>query len=313
MATIPEQLKEMGFGCDMNTFTGYRMIDGFGFTIKLDTVNRMYTLSVPCAVHSQGEAAQLDEAARMRLNDPQNSLKNAGYDGRTLTLVYFTKNMVLKVSDSLGGVLNICMELIRQFNAVPICSQCGRADSLSIYGLEHNVRCLCPHCFSEIQSNISKKNKAQNEIAENVPLGVLGAVMGGVAGAVVWLLFSLMGKIVFAAGMAAAVLSFYAYRWLARKVSRPGLVLSLVIGFVMMLIGMYFAIGMDVFFGLKDIGHQVSFGEALGLIPDYIRLNLGAVLFNNFFGVFTYFAGAVICILQYRNDRKIKGRAVMLA
>lgn len=313
MATIPEQLKQFGFGYDVLSQKGYRVIEGFGFIVHLNISDKMYTLRVPCAVRSPEEAAQMNGAVEAYLRNPQYSLKSAGYDGRMISMCYATKNMVLNLSDNLGTLVELCMNTIRQFNAVPVCGSCGRADNLSVYGLENRVECLCPQCFSDARSKISEKVREQSERVENVPLGVVGAVMGGAAGAVIWLLFSLMGKIVFVAGMAAAVASFFAYRRLAKKVSKLGLILSLVIGFVMMLIGMYFAIGLDVFNGLKDIGAPVSFGEALKLIPDYIRLNTGAVLFNNIFGVLTYIGGAVICVMQYRNDNKIKGRAVLLA
>lgn len=65
-------------------------------------------------------------------------------------------------------------------------------------------------------------------------------------------------------------------------------------------------------YAFKSIGVDISFGDALKMMPEYIRMNIGAALFNNIFGVLTYIGGAVICVIQYINDIKVSGRAVML-
>ncbi len=313
MANYPMQFQSIGFGMDNLTGTAFRKIDGFCFTVKIDVNGNMYTVSVPCAVHSEEDAQNLNAAMRRYADEHQKTVKSAFYDGREIYICCRSKDLVMKVSEGTREAVELCMYYIRQYSAVPVCSACGRPAELNIFALENKVSVLCEECFSDAQRQIAGETAAKAAAHENIPLGVIGAVLGGLTGAVLWVLFSLMGKIVFVAGALSALAGYFAYKKLGKKISKKSLVLSLLVSFVFLLAGMYFAIGVDVFQSLKNSGIDISFSEAFRWIPDYISLNAGAVLFNNIFGFISFLAGAALCVVQFVNENKMKNRAVRLA
>ena len=312
MAGYQTQLQSVGFSFDTLTVAGYRKIDGFCFTVKIDTNGKMYTVQVPCAVPREESVRELNDGLQQYAAEHRRTVKSAFYDGRMISICYQSKEIVLNVANGVKEAVDVCMYYIRLLGASPVCSVCGRTIPADIYAVEHQVMPLCADCFLQEQRKLTGKVRAEADITENIPMGFIGALLGGLAGAVLWVLFSMMGKIVIVAGALAAVAAYFAYQKLAKKMSKKGLILSLAIGLVMLLAGMYFAIGVDVFQGFKDAGYAVNFSEAFELIPDYIAWNVGAFLFNNIFGLVTYLAGAGICVAYFINNNKMKNRAIKL-
>ncbi len=311
VATYPTQFRNIGFEMDTPTTTGYRVVDGFGFTVKVEDA-RMYTLRVPCAVRTEQDAQAMNEALKAYERQNFRTIKNASYDGRMICIRYIGQEMLLNIEGTVGPLIDLCMETIRRFGAVPVCARCGRTGDLGMCGLHYSVEDICSHCFEKAKGDSVRRQREEDEKVENMPFGLLGAALGGLGGAVLWIVFSFMGKIVLAAGVVSVLAVYYGYKWLAKKVSYLGLGIALALGFVLLLTGMYFAMGIDIHRALNDAGIPLNFGEALGLMPDYIKENLGVVLFNNIFGVFSYIAGTVICVILHKNSKKVSGRAVRL-
>lgn len=74
-------------------------------------------------------------------------------------------------------------------------------------------------------------------VSHNRALGVLGALLGALAGSVVWIILFQMDILASFAGMVIIFGAIYGYRWLAKGMDRTGVVLSLVIS----AIGVFFA------------------------------------------------------------------------
>ncbi len=313
MADYPTQFQSIGFSFDSLTATGYRNTDGFCFTVKVDVAGKNCTLDVPCAVHSPEEAHKLNEAVQNYVSEHKRTVKSGFYDGNRLMLCYLARGLVPDVSGDTKEAFDFCMYHLRLYRAVTVCSHCGQAKKTGIYALENHLSSLCAGCFYEEQWQIARKTEEYDAKTENMPLGMVGAMAGGLLGAVLWVLFSMLGKIVVMAGVLSAVSGYFAYKKLGRKISKKGLVLSLAVSFVFLLAGMYFALGADVFRIFRDAGYDISFGQAFQWIPDYVSDNLGTVFFNNIFGLIAYIGGAVICVLQFHTENKIKNRAVRLA
>ena len=313
MATFMKQFQSIGFGLDQQTVTGYRKVDGFCFTVRIDVNRKMYTVSVPCAVHREEDARNMNAAFQQFAAERKKTVKSAFYDGRQISICYQSKELTINIIDGTKEAVDACMYYIRQYSAVPICPVCGRAIDTNIYAVENAVNAMCGDCFLNAQRKVSDSSSSEQRRVENVPLGIVGAILGGLAGAVLWVLFSLMGRIVIIAGALSALAGYLLYKKLAGKISKKGLILSLVIAFIFLLIGMYFAIGLDVMNGVREYGVHLSLAEAFRWIPEYVSENTGVVIFNNIFGIVSFLAGAGISAAHYQNENKMKNRTIQLA
>ncbi len=312
MATFNTQLQTIGFAYDWMTGTGYRKIDGFCFTARVDVNAKMYTVNVSCAVPTEESARILNDGLRQYAEQHKKTVKSAFYDGRHISLCYQNKDLVMNIAEGVREAVDVSMYYIQQLGARPICRKCHQVRDTDLYAVEKMVTALCPDCFLTEQQKMEGHTAAESIVTENVPLGLLGALLGGLGGAVLWVLFYLLGKIVIVAGALAAMASYFLYKVFAKRMSKKGVFLSLGIGLVVLLAGMYFAIGVDVFQEFQRAAYPISFSEAFDIVPEYISWNLGVVLFNNIFGLITYLAGAGICLAQFYTDNKTKNRAVRL-
>ena len=313
MAGYPEQLKSIGFGLDTLTQTGYRKADGFCFILKMDVAEKNYNLSVACAFNVAEDAQKLREELQSYVNENHKTVRSGSYEGNRLLICYRSREILPDVATGTKSAFDFCMNFFRLSSAVPVCGCCGQPRELKIYALENQVGALCEECFYSEKRKVTGKNTEYDEKTENIPRGVVGAMAGGLLGAVLWVLLSFFGRIAVLAGFVSAIAGYYAYKKLGVRMSKKGLVISLAVSFVLLLAGMFLAVAIDVYRGFIDAGYAVSFTEAFQYIPDYISWDFGAFMFDNIFGIISYIAGAAACVGLFISEKKMKNRVECLA
>ena len=143
MAGYQTQLQSVGFSFDTLTVAGYRKIDGFCFTVKIDTNGKMYTVQVPCAVPREESVRELNDGLQQYAAEHRRTVKSAFYDGRMISICYQSKEIVLNVANGVKEAVDVCMYYIRLLGASPVCSVCGRTIPAHIYVLDNKVLHLC--------------------------------------------------------------------------------------------------------------------------------------------------------------------------
>ena len=105
---------------------------------------------------------------------------------------------------------------------------------------------------------------------------------------------------------------YFGFKVLGKKMTFKGLVISLVVSLVFLVGGMYVAMGIDMFNAFKEYG--VGFSEAFELIPYYLSDpdSTGEIIYNHIFGFLTFILGAVCCVAQYFQEKKVKNRMIKL-
>ncbi len=323
MANFQQQFEAMGYKYDKLTSVGYNNVNGFYFTVCVAPDGKQYTVSVSFALPDANAAGYFNQALGQFLAERKKTIISGVYANNRLDLCYKFKGLAPDVTEGVKEATDACMYFFNQFRAVPACSCCGRPNGTSLYAMEKNISALCSECFVSERSRISTKNRDIDETKENVPLGIVGSVLGALVGAVIWVLMSVLGRIVWAAGLASGVLSFFGYKRFAKKMTRKGLIISLVLGFVILLAGMYCAFAIDVYNAENDYlteyntyfsdyldgpREYISYFDALALVPEYFVYDVGTAIYNNIFGIIGYVVAAVGCIATTMFDKKTKNR-----
>lgn len=312
MASYQKQFERIGFGYDTLTAKGYNKINGFCFTVSPEPNTKNYTVSAACRPADENDAAPMRQMIQQFASERSKVIKNAVFDGRQILIVWYIADIVPDITKCVNDSVNFINYCINQFGCVPCCSSCGNESSSNIYVIENNIAALCENCFYHTQSQLAGNMYRENQIITNYPLGVLGAVLGGLGGAALWIVTSLLGKISMVAGAFAGIFGYFGFKKLGKKMTLPGLIISLAVSFVFLLAGMYFAIGVDIFNAVKEYG--LTFSDAFELIPVYLTDPdaTGEIIYNHFAGFITFILGAVCCIFQYHNDKKVKNRMIKL-
>ena len=328
MAGYNEQFRAVGYSYDELTVTGYGKINGFCFTVKIDAGNRLYTLRMPCRIYNEADKDKLNKELQLFVSQRKSWVRSAIYIKNVIVMVFQMTGMSADITKGVKEGTEACLYYARQYGAVSSCQSCGNVVETDIYAIEDEVSALCFNCFSGAHGKMAEKSYNEQNTAENVPLGIIGAILGGLTGAVIWILFSLMGKVVMIAGGLSCLAGYFGYKLLAKKMSKKGLAIALVTAFVMLIAGMYFSFAIRVYnahnksidewnisyaeFYDNETVPKISFSEAFGLVPEYFSDNIGVIIHDYAFGVFIYIAMAVVCVAQYLRENKLKNRAVRL-
>lgn len=316
MAKYKEQLQAMGFGYDDVTSVAYRKINDITFIVWANTASKEYNVTAACRPRYDNLIDGLRTALNQFASQRRNMLKTAFFEGKQIHICY---QLISDIPKVVNDAVNFIMYCVNQFECVPCCSICGKFDAVDVYSVESNVSALCTECYGTLQNNIAKNILADSSTQTNYPMGILGAILGSLAGAVVWLLFSLMGYIGYIAGFISGFGGIMGFKWLGKKMSTRGIVVSIIISFVFLFLAMYIAVGIDLYNQFEAEGlvelYGLTFKDALDFIPDAIQLDseyAGTVVYNNIFGVIPFILSVVICVVGLKSEGKVKNRSMKL-
>lgn len=313
MANYKNQLEAMGFRYDDLSAAGYNKINQISYIVRINAASQEFTVSAACRPLDENNIPALSAALNTFMAERKKMLKTAVFDGKQIVICY-----QLGLSTNIGQYVNDAVQTImfyiNQFNCVPCCNHCGQLISTNIYTIENSVTAICEDCFASCQRNISQNIQTDAETITNYPMGTLGAVLGGLLGAVIWIVFSLLGKISVWAGLFAGSAGIYGFKWLGKKITPAAIVISVIVSLGLLVTGMYIAIGIDLHQELSSYGYDVSFSQALEFFPELMEDPdyRGAIIYNNVWGFVTYALAAVITAIQVNKEKKVKNRAFQL-
>lgn len=315
MASYKKQLQALGYKYDENNkygLAGYTKINGFSFFANIMPGSETLIVSSSCKPQSENGFIELNKYLQQFSVDRKKTVNFAYFKNNTISISYrmgIASNITKYVKEATDAI----MYFAGQCGCIPVCHSCGQPVNTDFYSIGGETLSLCSECFSQKQGNIMAKAQTEAETVTNFPLGILGAALGGLIGAVLWIIFSMMGRIVFLAGIAASVGGFIGFQKLGKKMNVAGLIVSTLISLLMLGAGMYFSLGIDVYNAFKET-YEISFSQAFSFIPfvfedPEIR---SAVIHDWVIGLITFIIPVIIFVLQFFHEKKVKNQALRL-
>ncbi len=117
------------------------------------------------------------------------------------------------------------------------CYICSDNKITSSYALSQNAFQLCDNCCTEFANKVNQSVTAQEEKKEKVALGVIGAILGSLVGVASIIIFSQLGYVSAFSGLIMAVGTLKGYEILAGKITKKGIVISLLLMIIMTVVG----------------------------------------------------------------------------
>ena len=211
--------------------------------------------------------------------------------GCTVVPQYVTLNYTegAKKSDITEAVLAFIISKLTEKNihGAGFCPHCGQPlESGERVKIRGNVYIMHRECVEELVSQVqSKENKADE--TGSTGLGLIGALLGGIAGSIPWTFVSYFGWFSAWLGFLIAICASKGYDMFKGKQSRA----KIAIVAVSTVVGVLFAEIATVTFDIID-QYQMGLGEALDLFvqnllfnPEFVRAIIGEVLFGLLFAV----------------------------
>ncbi len=143
-----------------------------------------------------------------------------------------------KRKEALTEVLGVLLSFMREKGFAPCCSNCGKTvEEVGGYRAGGQYMHLCPDCEGVVRTSFQNEGFKRDSKKENLAAGIVGALLGSLLGVVCVILLSQMGYVAALSGVVMAVGVLKGYELLGGKLTRRGIVVSVIIMLIMTYVG----------------------------------------------------------------------------
>lgn len=285
----------------------YGQRDGYELIIFPEQTNYPYMLTV--AVSAQRPAGTLTKDECKQFKRENKTVSRLTQNGTTIkmALKHYPKQEVLR--ENLNLSIQALTYFLHQGGFRNCCQVCGKDDPSACFvsgGYMH----LCPDCFGRIQHDTTMVDSQKQSKHENVVGGIVGALLGSLLGVLSIVIFSQLGYVAAVSGVIMAVCTLKGYEMLGGKLTKKGIVISVILMILMTLVGdrVDWAIAL-----MKEV--DVDFISAYRAIPQLLKEEIidmstyvGSLLMQYLFVLL----GAVPTIISTLKNHRVQGRTYRL-
>ena len=122
-------------------------------------------------------------------------------------------------------------------------------------------------------------------VRENILLGIIGAVLGVLLGAALWVFLGRIGFIAGIAGYAIVFCGMKGYELLGGHLSKGGIILCIILSFLAILAAEFVSLGITVHAELGEM-YSLSMADSFRMVPELLKESqlIGAVAKDLIFG-----------------------------
>ncbi len=312
MKSYKTQFEEMGFRYDELSGTGYKSINGVAYTVMLMPAKEQLVLTAYCVIHNSEMQTHMKNALAQYADNHRNIAMQTEFDGSKIVIVQ-KMEMMSQLIGMITDNINAVNYYISQFGGVPCCARCGRAQETALYIVRTGIVPLCLSCARETEVELSKSAVHEAVTTPKYGPGILGAVLGGLIGAAVWVACSMMGYIGYFAGAFGAAAAYGLYKKFSGKMTLAGLLISLITSLLLLAGSMFLAASIDVYNELQVYGNY-SMAEAMQMLPLLLEDGeyMGTLVYNNIWGLVVYLASAGVIAAMFHTEGQTRNRFVRL-
>ncbi len=154
-------------------------------------------------------------------------------------------------------------------------------------------------------TTIETKKKSK----ENVFLGIIGAFIGSLCGAILWYILYQMGVLAALSGAVGTFAAIYGYIILSKDCTKKGIVIAIIFSLLALVFAWYFCIATDIFnvykeyYALGQIDQKLTFGEAFKQVPTFMAEPeiAGAYFKDLIIGIIFAIVGSIQPITSFKD------------
>ena len=304
----PEELQAIasGLGLQFDEESGsiYGVQSGYLLLLHEADVKNQFRLSV--SVSLNGNPADSEENELVWDDFKSESLPNLSTLSINQYIVVKGAMRKSKTIEKLQTLIRDFVDFLESHHFVQVCGYSGQEGPVSLYQLGESVFIINEESYQFLKSNLQIEMDSYHSQKENVLLGTIGALLGALIGGAVALFIARLGYVAVAAGLVLGICTIKGYEMFARKLSRKGILISVVLMVVTVFLVNQIDLAMEV---VAQLGVEFAYAFrvvneliASGEYPDNYFFNLGML------AVFTL-VGAGISISSVWSSHKTKGTA----
>lgn len=234
-----------------------------GYDIMVYAANTSYPYILTVAVNAKSSTGVLEKTDAKQFAKADKTVVSLNQEGNVVKMVLRNMTNQRKLGENLVNGIRTLTSFLRGRGYVPCCQFCGQSEmETTAYEIGGDYMQLCPDCAGRLRQNISLATKQKQQKGENMVGGIVGALLGSLIGVVCIVLFGQMNRVAAISGVIMAVCTIKGYEMLGGKLTKKGVVVSVVMMVVMTYIGSCLDWGVTI---AREL--EVDFFTGVNLIP----------------------------------------------
>jgi len=280
-----------------------------GYKLCLIPFNESYRFTLKLSLKQENE---LPDANKLKeVVSQSKSIVECTVQGHQVFYVLKTGMTVNKSREKLQEVLALITQFLATHHFQNCCQNCG-LEGEAIYNVAGTPVICCEGCFQEYSEALQANEQAKNQKKENLVAGLVGAFLGSVIGVIAIIVLGQLGYVAALSGIVLAISSLKGYELLGGKLSKQGIVGSVVIMIVMVYVGMR----LDWSISVASYYPEADVFTAFRILPQLLRE--GYLETNAYYGnlamlyLFTALGG-IPTIVNVMRNRKLSSESYKLS
>ena len=183
-----------------------------------------------------GEPLTQDDCRQFR-KEHKPAVRSLVQQGTLLTMAIRPGSRAERLQQDLRDGLSALTGWLRAGGFRPCCQSCGKSVDTAVCVVGGARVHLCPDCFDAVRQDTARRETVRAQQPENVAGGLVGAVLGSLAGVLCIVLLSRLGLVAAVSGLVMAVGTLKGYEKLGGRLSTKGVVLCMALMLVMTYVG----------------------------------------------------------------------------
>lgn len=226
---------QAGLAVDLTCSVIHGKRDGFDVTLFAPNTSYPYMLQIQVSALRPAGVLTNDELRELRR--AHKSIRAVRQKGSVLAVSLKQSMWPKKVAENAVASVGLVLAFLRThgfYNACQMCGKPGQADGCVVGG---EVMNLCPACYALVQQGKQMESEKLANTRENVPAGIVGALLGSLAGVVCIIVLSQLGYISVISGLVMALCALKGYELLGGKLTKVGATVTFVLMLIMTYVG----------------------------------------------------------------------------
>lgn len=214
----------------------YGKMDGFDVAIYAAQDRYPYLLTVHTAAKS-ASGGMMDKNAVKEFVKGIKMIRGISQEGNHITISLANEPRRSRLQEELPAAIRQALSYLRSQGLVPCCSLCGKEEEVATILAGGGYYHLCPDCETMMRGNLATLTQQKQQKRENIVGGIVGALLGSLLGVLCIILLSQLGYVAALSGAVMAVGVLKGYELLGGKITKKGVVISVLIMLLMTYLG----------------------------------------------------------------------------
>lgn len=242
----------------------YGNYNGYDIAIRYDYTSMLYNIYL--CVKGKENIDKLNE-----LLSKIDKYAIAKYKNYNLTITESCDNHK-QVIELANNILDELTNYLNKNKYKNICKVCKENNNTKLVDIDSNITYMCEDCINDTKKNYKKELEEKKKIKENIPLGIFGAILGAIPGFVIWFILGYLMINPTIMGLIIMLGSAYFYKWFANSMKLPGLIISLIIGFIFIVLANEFTSSYTLYNEYVN-QYNINIIDAYKAMPYYLNNN----------------------------------------